>query len=531
MIKLGNIHLVTGYAGHQHITSADQAVFNALTFGSGQYVLANGNQFAASIVTNNTINVLDGDILMQGRHIRLNEATSVDLTIENGAQGYYRNDLIVARYTKDENTGIEDANLVVIKGTAAESDPADPAYTSGDLVKDNATLNDMPLYRVQLDGLNISALVPLFDAVEIGLISHARRHASGGSDEITPAMIGAASAEEHTVKHYTTLSALNLSDSDFDPTDATANFEKIHNALTTDAEVWFTYAGTTNFAKSVHAKLYDDLGITTTSYVDMRIQRNTSAMSEIRIVLQYYSSSATKQLCEREYSCILRHFTSSADYLSKFCVTRDPDGFVSKVGDTMTDNLLIEKDKGYVAVKHVSDGSGVAYGNSGHNARILLQDSYGNTTKGRIFYMHDSTAKSDINEALQLVDVVNSQLKVYNVLHTGNIDSLYPAANIVTGSYVGTGTYGEDNKNSVVLPEEPALFVVGRENHSIAGDSVAIRVKGSTILARVGVTDNSSSAACKANWNESTSALEWSNEDATKQMNADGYTFFYVAIY
>ena len=84
---MGNIHLVTGFAGHQHITSADQAVFNSLMFGGGQYVLAKGNRFAASVVTNNRVNVLDGDIYMQGRHIRLNEATSVDLTIENGTQG------------------------------------------------------------------------------------------------------------------------------------------------------------------------------------------------------------------------------------------------------------------------------------------------------------------------------------------------------------------------------------------------------------------------------------------------------------
>jgi hypothetical protein len=169
VIKLGNIHLVTGYAGYQHITSADQAVFNALTFGDGQYVLNHGNKFAASIVTNNIVNILDGDILMQGRHIRLNEATSVDLTIENGAQGYSRNDLVVVRYTRDANTGIEDANLVVIKGMAAQSDPADPEYTSGNVLGDAST-NEMPLYRVRVVGLNIVELVPLFEVTDIDTI-------------------------------------------------------------------------------------------------------------------------------------------------------------------------------------------------------------------------------------------------------------------------------------------------------------------------------------------------------------------------
>lgn len=160
---MGNIHLVTGYAGQEHVTAADMGAFNASVFGGGQYVTGNGNQLAASVVTNNQIRVLDGDIIMQGRHIRLNPGTYVDLTIENGAQGMLRNDLIVARYTKNSTTGVEDCNLVVIKGTPATSSPADPAYTAGDIIGDGDILNDMPLYRVPLNGLNVGTLVRLFD--------------------------------------------------------------------------------------------------------------------------------------------------------------------------------------------------------------------------------------------------------------------------------------------------------------------------------------------------------------------------------
>lgn len=68
-------------------------------------------------MSNNTIRIADGDIMIQGRHARLAEGSTVDLTIANGTQGYRRNDLIVARYTKAANTGIEAVNLVVIKGT------------------------------------------------------------------------------------------------------------------------------------------------------------------------------------------------------------------------------------------------------------------------------------------------------------------------------------------------------------------------------------------------------------------------------
>lgn len=159
---MANMHLITGYAGAEHVTAADAGSLHIAIFGTGQYVLNRGNKFAATIVTNNTIRIADGDIMMQGRHVRLAEGSYVDLTIDNGAQGMMRNDLIVARYTKDSSTGVEAVNLVVIKGTAAASSPADPAYTSGDIINDHVVLNDMPLYRVPLNGLNVQTLVPLF---------------------------------------------------------------------------------------------------------------------------------------------------------------------------------------------------------------------------------------------------------------------------------------------------------------------------------------------------------------------------------
>lgn len=167
---MANMHLVTGYAGNEHVTAADQGIFNATLFGEGQYVLGVGNQFAASVVTNNLIRVRDGDLLMQGRHVRVNEGTYVDLAIENGTQGYMRNDLIVARYTVNSATAVEEVNLVVIKGANATSNPVDPAYTVGDLIVNHAIKNDMPLYRVPLNGLNVGELVPLFTVKDVNIL-------------------------------------------------------------------------------------------------------------------------------------------------------------------------------------------------------------------------------------------------------------------------------------------------------------------------------------------------------------------------
>lgn len=160
-----NLHLVTGYAGEEHVTSSDEGSLNAALMGEGQFVLERGNQFAASIISNNKVRVADGDILMQGRHIRLKENTYVELNFDNGTQGYKRNDLIVVRYTKDSITDKEEANLVVIKGTPSETTPADPEYVSGDIIHEHTLQNDMPLYRVSFDGLNIQPLTSVFKII------------------------------------------------------------------------------------------------------------------------------------------------------------------------------------------------------------------------------------------------------------------------------------------------------------------------------------------------------------------------------
>ena len=162
---MANMHLVTGYANKEHIKSADQGSFNAAVLGEGEFVLERGNKFAHTIISNNIVRIKDGDILMQGRHIRLDDSTYIDLEFDNGQQGYKRNDLIVVRYTKDSASGIEEASLVVLKGTPATDTPSDPAYQTGDIIYDHALVNEMPLYRVPFDGLNIQNLVCLFEVL------------------------------------------------------------------------------------------------------------------------------------------------------------------------------------------------------------------------------------------------------------------------------------------------------------------------------------------------------------------------------
>ena len=159
---MGNLHLVTGYAGRTHVTAADMgSLFEAL-IRSGQFVMAAGANFEATVVTNNSIRVKDGELLMQGRHVKLDPGAYVDLAIENGEQGLLRHDLIVARYTKNAENGVEECSLVVIKGAAVEGGPVDPEYTTGDINAAGDILHDFPLYRVPISGLNVGNMEPLF---------------------------------------------------------------------------------------------------------------------------------------------------------------------------------------------------------------------------------------------------------------------------------------------------------------------------------------------------------------------------------
>ena len=109
--------IVTGYRGEPHITSQDHQSFYQGVFGRQMYVLGTGNEFEAQLTDTNTITVSDGDGIMQGCHFRIDLGEEENIVMQPGSSGMYRNDLLVARYSKDAATGVEDVSLVTITGT------------------------------------------------------------------------------------------------------------------------------------------------------------------------------------------------------------------------------------------------------------------------------------------------------------------------------------------------------------------------------------------------------------------------------
>lgn len=158
------IELVTGKRGEPHIKSEHIGSFNNAIIGDGgKYVLDSGKKFSYEIVSNNLLRIYDGDAVNQGRHMLIKRGEYVDVPIENGTQSQKRSDIIVLKYKKNTSTGVETAGLDIIKGVPGDV-PTDPEYLSTDILT-SATEDDMPLYRVYLNGLNIESVEPLFDVL------------------------------------------------------------------------------------------------------------------------------------------------------------------------------------------------------------------------------------------------------------------------------------------------------------------------------------------------------------------------------
>lgn len=156
--------LMDGYVGGPHITETQTGLANQGLYGPDDYVLSSGRKAEAQVLTNNSIRIFDAVFVIQGRRDVIAANDYTDVSIDNGAQGMNRNDIIVRRYTKDESSEIENAEYAVIKGTPTSGEAEDPAVTIGD-IRSGALEHEMKLYRVKLEGLNIVAVEPLFQVL------------------------------------------------------------------------------------------------------------------------------------------------------------------------------------------------------------------------------------------------------------------------------------------------------------------------------------------------------------------------------
>lgn len=147
-------NIITGYTGTRHITPAMDASVYRSAFGQNSYILADGNQLDGSMPSVNEFTVLDGLVSMQGHQVQITQET---LSVDTCANGYSRIDLVVMRYTHDNTSQIDAAQLLVIKGAevADPNQPSVPAYNTGD-IDSGASVVDMPLYQINLSGSSVT---------------------------------------------------------------------------------------------------------------------------------------------------------------------------------------------------------------------------------------------------------------------------------------------------------------------------------------------------------------------------------------
>lgn len=189
-------YLDTGDTGRAVSAESDGALFAGI-FGSAKYVLENGSQFKAEVQSNNIVKISDGDAVMYGRHVRIPANDSALVTINNGHSGTNRVDLIVFRYTKD-STGKETVDLVVIQGEDSTGTATAPTAVDGNILT-GAMQSDFPLYTVELNGINIVKVNPLFNV--IGNISKLKEELTELSSKLTKANNDITAAMNNIIKN------------------------------------------------------------------------------------------------------------------------------------------------------------------------------------------------------------------------------------------------------------------------------------------------------------------------------------------
>ena len=152
---------ITRVAGKPHITPRLDAMWHRGIAGTESGVFEFFESFKAEISSNNKIRIRSGIGMLQGRFFAVEPSTYDEVSIGNGTQGEKRIDLIVARWTVDDENNTQNGDWYVIQGTPTTGTPAVPAHTTGDLDAGDL-IADMPMFQVELNGINITAIKKVY---------------------------------------------------------------------------------------------------------------------------------------------------------------------------------------------------------------------------------------------------------------------------------------------------------------------------------------------------------------------------------
>ena len=157
--------IVSGRTGLPHVTSQQFRQMLEGIIGQGSYIITSGENLKPELSSNNLMKIRSGMMAHHGCISCVDIGTYDEVTLTNGSQGTKRIDLIVNRYTRNAETEVENCSWKVIQGTPVASNPAAPAYTSGNL-QDGDLVDDCPAFEVHYDGINVTEVKSLLSVTD-----------------------------------------------------------------------------------------------------------------------------------------------------------------------------------------------------------------------------------------------------------------------------------------------------------------------------------------------------------------------------
>lgn len=157
--------IVSGRTGSPHVTSQQFRQMLEGIIGQGSYIITSGENLKPELSSNNLLKIRSGMMAHHGCISCVDIGTYDEVTLTNGSQGMKRIDLIVNRYTRNAETEVENCSWKVIQGTPVASNPAVPAYTSGNL-QNGDLVDECPAFEVHYDGINVTEVKSLLSVAD-----------------------------------------------------------------------------------------------------------------------------------------------------------------------------------------------------------------------------------------------------------------------------------------------------------------------------------------------------------------------------
>ena len=157
--------IVSGRTGSPHVTSQQFRQMLEGIIGQGSYIITSGENLKPELSSNNLLKIRSGMLAHHGCISCVDIGTYDEVTLTNGSQGMKRIDLIVNRYTRNAETEVENCSWKVIQGKPVASNPAVPAYTSGNL-QNGDLVDECPAFEVHYDGINVTEVKSLLSVTD-----------------------------------------------------------------------------------------------------------------------------------------------------------------------------------------------------------------------------------------------------------------------------------------------------------------------------------------------------------------------------